>query len=105
MAIERPLVAMPQVRLPTSYDITSRAEKRGCQYQLEFRQWVKGEWNEYVIRAIGGHIQIGINGTITADIRDDKRREGILAFQIHSGGPFEVAFKDVLLREITKEEE
>jgi hypothetical protein len=62
----------------------------------------KGQWNDYVIRAIRDHIQIEINGTITTDIRDEGRRQGILAFQVHSGGPFEIAFKDVLLREITR---
>ncbi len=63
----------------------------------------KGDWNEYVIRAIGDRIQIEINGTITTGLRDDKRRDGLIGFQIHSGGPLEVSFKDVLLRDIAAE--
>lgn len=62
-------------------------------------------WNDYVVRAIGDRIQIEINGTVTTDIRDTERSQGRIAFQIHSGGAVEVAFKDVFLKEIVEEQE
>lgn len=64
----------------------------------------KNDWNEYVIIARGNHLQHFINGHQTVDVIDetaDKRAsEGIIAFQIHTGPPMTVMFKDVRLREV-----
>ena len=63
-----------------------------------------GEWNEYLIIAKGNHIQQFLNGKQTIDLVDhqeDKRAlEGILALQIHVGGPMVVQFKDLLLKRL-----
>lgn len=62
----------------------------------------KGEWNEYVITARGNHLTHAINGRTTAELVDDDTKgramEGILALQLHQGGPMTVQFKDIRLK-------
>ncbi len=54
-----------------------------------------GEWNTYEILAVGSRIRTAINGHMCVDLDDSSgSREGIIAFQLHSGGPMEVRFKD-----------
>lgn len=61
-------------------------------------------WNEYTIRAEGGHIVQSINGKVCVDLNDlqtEKAAEsGILAFQIHVGPPMVVQFKDIRLKKL-----
>ncbi len=58
----------------------------------------RGEWNRYEILAVGDHVRTAINGKLCVDLRDPKgRREGVFGFQLHSGGPTEVRFKDLRL--------
>ena len=69
----------------------------------------KGDWNEYVVTAIGNHIVHRINGKVMAEVTDeqvDKRStEGILALQLHSNkDPMKVQFKDIRLKEIKRAE-
>jgi putative membrane-bound dehydrogenase-like protein len=56
------------------------------------------DWNEYVIEAVGSHVQTWINGQKCVDIDDAKiSRRGAFGLQIHSGGPMEVRFKEIKL--------
>lgn len=68
------------------------------------------EWNEYHFVCRGNHIVHHINGYQTielidqhvdkADAKSPKQRslEGVLALQIHGGGPMTVDFKDIRLK-------
>ncbi len=57
-----------------------------------------GEWNEYTVEADGDRVKIWINGNLCCDLKDDKiARRGIVGLQLHSGGAFEVRFKDIKL--------
>ena len=57
-----------------------------------------GEWNAYEIEAIGSRIRTSINGRTCVELDDpDGARSGIFAFQLHSGGPTEVRFKEIKL--------
>ena len=64
------------------------------------------DWNEYVIIARGNHLTHIINGRVTVDVTDDETgknqgaREGILALQLHAGGPMMVQFKNIRLRDL-----
>jgi hypothetical protein len=61
------------------------------------------DWNEYKIVAKGGHLQHFINGVQTVDVTDESAvgaKEGLLALQIHVGGPMTVQFKDMKLVEL-----
>ena len=57
-----------------------------------------GEWNHYEIVAVGSKVTTTINGQPCVDLDDPKgARRGIFAFQLHSGGPTEVRFRNIRL--------
>jgi len=57
-----------------------------------------GEWNDYVVIATGSRIRTFINGKPCVDLDDAAAaRRGLIAFQIHSGGPTEVRFRELRL--------
>ncbi len=61
----------------------------------------KTGWNQYVIRAMGSQITLSLNGVTSVTYREEDpkiARDGKIAVQIHSGGPLEVQFKDVLIQ-------
>jgi hypothetical protein len=67
-------------------------EKSGEQHVLE------NEWNRYEILAVGHRIQTAINGHSCVDLNDtDGDLQGMIAFQIHSGGPMTVQFRNLQL--------
>jgi hypothetical protein len=67
--------------------------------QKSYDQFVnKGEWNTYEILAVGNKIRTALNGNLCVDLEDDKiAKSGVIALQVHSGGPMEVRFKDLEL--------
>lgn len=64
----------------------------------------KEDWNDYVVIAKGNHLQHFINGQQTVDVTDEDAvkgmKEGVLALQIHVGGPMTVQFKNVRIKEL-----
>lgn len=61
----------------------------------------EGDWNDYSIKAVGKHVTIKLNRETTVDDDFPKMPEtGIIAWQLHSGGPMDVIFKDIQFREI-----
>lgn len=53
------------------------------------------DWNQYEIVAVGSRLRTFINGKPCVDLDDpDGARRGIIALQLHSGGAFEVRYKD-----------
>lgn len=57
-----------------------------------------GEWNTYEIVAQGSTIKTSINGKPCVDLDDPEgARRGIFALQLHSGGPMEVRFRNLVL--------
>jgi type 1 glutamine amidotransferase len=64
-----------------------------------------GQWNRFVVRAIGDRLQTWVNGHPIADIRDpESSQKGFIALQVHSipkdSGPFEVRWRDIRIREL-----
>lgn len=56
----------------------------------------KGEWNRYEIVAVGSRIRTWINGQPCVDLEDPTgARAGIVALQLHSGGPTEVRYRNL----------
>jgi putative membrane-bound dehydrogenase-like protein len=56
------------------------------------------DWNRYEVVAVGSKIRTFINGKRCVDLDDpDGARRGILAFQIHAGGPMKVRFRNLKL--------
>lgn len=68
-----------------------------------------GGWNTYHIIARQNVVAAFVNGRMTAFVVDDNRGvptfapEGLLALQMHTGGPFQIQFQNVYLRQITPE--
>ena len=66
------------------------------------RAVVKNGWNHYVVYAVGDELRVEINGTVCTHLRDGVRRAGIIALQVHSGGPTDVRFRDIRMRKIPR---
>ena len=64
----------------------------------------KSDWNEYRIVVVGNHIQHFINGVQIIDFTDEdeanRSMSGILAVQIHAGGPMITEFKNIRLKKL-----
>lgn len=61
----------------------------------------KGDWNEYTIRAQGDHVVLKMNGITTVDYREPDAniaRSGVVALQVHSGGPMKVEFRNIRIK-------
>ena len=53
------------------------------------------DWNTYEILAVGNQLWTAINGKLCVVLDDPKgAKQGIFAFQLHSGGPMEVRYKN-----------
>jgi putative heme-binding domain-containing protein len=72
---------------------------RGLLWDKSGEAYVKpGDWNAYEIVAVGSKIKTALNGKPCVDLGDAQgARQGIVAFQLHAGGPMEVRFKDFKL--------
>lgn len=58
------------------------------------------DWNEITIKANGPDIEIKINGVSTAKFteKEDIPSSGSICLQAHSGGPYEIWYKDIVLQ-------
>lgn len=59
------------------------------------------EWNDYQVYANGDTIRTSINNQLMHELIDqspDARQSGILAFQVHSGPPMRVEFRNIELK-------
>lgn len=60
------------------------------------------DWNEYVITVDGPHITQALNGFTTVDYTEEDEakgaKEGIIAFQLHTGPKMEIRFKDIEIK-------
>ncbi len=74
--------------------------------QAKMKDVIKiNEWNDYVIRAEGKHIQLWINGVQTVDYTEQDPgidAAGVIAVQIHGGPPSEAWYKDITIVDLTK---
>lgn len=60
------------------------------------------DFNDYSIRAVGNHVTIKLNGETTVDGDFPKMpADGIIAWQLHAGGPMEVTFKNIRFRALS----
>ncbi len=56
------------------------------------------DWNEYEILCDGDHIQLKLNGEVTADVHDAKWAEGHIGLQLHAGPPMQVYFRRIQIQ-------
>jgi hypothetical protein len=63
----------------------------------------KDDFNDYYIKCVGKHVTIKVNGVTTVDQEFAKMPEdGIIAFQLHGGGPMEVTFRNIQFKDLSK---
>lgn len=71
------------------------------QYAVLFRE---NAWNDYRIVAIGSRVDVYVNGTLFSQLQDDQTGEqdlqGLLAFQLHSGGETKIEFRDLIVERL-----
>ncbi len=60
------------------------------------------DWNEVYIKASGPDIEIKINGITTAEFteKEDMPSKGCMCLQSHSGDPYEICYKNMLLNQL-----
>jgi hypothetical protein len=58
------------------------------------------DWNTIEISAKGDHMQVWLNGTLTADLQDSLRSEGLIGLQLHAGPPMQVSFRNIRIKEL-----
>ena len=75
------------------------------------------DFNTYSIKVVGNHVTIKINGETSVDDdfgkdwaekkkgRQAMPAEGIIAFQLHGGGPMEVTFKNIRFKELNRKKD
>jgi len=60
-------------------------------------------WNDYEVRAVGPQIALSINGATLVEYTERDPAiapAGIIAPQLHSGGPLEIQFRNIRIREL-----
>jgi hypothetical protein len=63
----------------------------------------KDDFNDYYIKCAGKHVTIKVNGVTTVDQEFAKMPEdGIIALQLHAGGPMEVTFRNIRFTDLSK---
>jgi len=85
--------------------------------KASWASYKKQDWNHYRIICQGNHIVQYLNGIQTIDLVDNQledpagkpdlkkgRLKGILALQLHGGGPMWVEFKDIKIKALPKKE-
>lgn len=61
------------------------------------------EFNDYSIKCVGKHVTIKVNGETMVDDDFVKMPEtGIIALQVHGGGPMEVTYKNIKFKDLSK---
>ncbi len=63
----------------------------------------RDDWNDYVIRCQGRHIELWLNGLKTVDYTepDEKiEQRGLIGVQIHGGPASEARYKDIKIRKL-----
>jgi hypothetical protein len=61
----------------------------------------ENDFNDYAIKCVGDRVTIKLNGETTVDGDFPKMsRDGVIAWQLHSGGPMMVVFRKIRFKEL-----
>ena len=97
-------------------EVDANGNGQGGLYETLGRAWVvktkkedvdkfykKGEWNDMVVRAVGRHVLVTVNGVKTAELTNDKGNlKGYFGLQLHGSQDMEVYFKDIYIKDLSK---
>ncbi|GMU24057.1 MAG: hypothetical protein AMXMBFR13_41340 [Phycisphaerae bacterium] len=63
------------------------------------------EWNDLRLKAIGDHVLVYLNGLLVTELKDySLPDDGVIALQLHAGGPMRVRFRDLQIRPAEEKE-
>jgi hypothetical protein len=102
------VVAGPQADIGAMYWGSLYGERFGGMMKASPSDKVKTrvkptEFNDYSIRTVGKKVTIKVNGETMVDEEFEKLPpEGIIAFQLHAGGPMTVTFRDIKFTNLGK---
>jgi hypothetical protein len=86
------------------YDESRRSTMIAITNQDELLEVLRADdWNEYVIRCEGDHIQMWLNGYQTVDYTEEDdsiEATGIIGLQIHGGMPSEAWYRNITIIEL-----
>jgi len=61
------------------------------------------DFNDYYIKCVGKRVTLKVNGLTTVDEEFAKMpHTGIIAFQLHTGGPMTVTFRNIRFKDLSK---
>jgi hypothetical protein len=87
------------------YDEARRKKVLAAPKEEDLKKVLKADgWNDYEVRAEGAKITLTLNGLKTVEYTEADAtiaRTGIFAVQIHAGGPMEVQFKNIRIKELS----
>jgi hypothetical protein len=102
------VVAGPQCDIGQGYWGSLYGERFGGMMKQSPADLVKkavkpSDFNDYHVKCVGKHVTITINGEKMVDQDFEKMpAEGIIAWQLHGGGPMEVTFKNIEFKDLGK---
>ena len=101
----RGILSMRGMKTTLTLDAKGKLKKDAKQFgdSTEIGKAVnKGKWNKYKITAKGFNFKHFINGVKTTELIDNdektRRKDGLLALQLHAGPPMKVYFKNIVLK-------
>ncbi len=102
------VVAGPQADIGAGYWGSLYGERFGGMMKQSPADLVKKavkekDFNDYSIKVVGKKCTIKVNGETMVDQEFEKMpADGIIAFQLHAGGPMTVEFKDIKFTNLSK---
>ena len=98
------VVAGPQADVGAGYWGSLYGEKFGGMMKASDFKTLKvkpDDFNDYSIKVVGKKVTIKVNDIVAVDQEFEKLPdEGIIAFQLHAGGPMEANFKNIKFKEL-----
>ena len=104
---EKYVVGGPQADIGAGYWGSLYGEQFGGMMKQSPPEAVKrvvknDDFNDYAITCVGKHVTIKVNGETMVDEDFAKMPdEGIIAWQLHAGGPMEVTFRDIVFKNLS----
>ena len=108
------VVAGPQADIGAQFWGSLYGERVGGMMKASSAEFVKksvkpADFNDYAVMVKGKHVTIKVNGETTVDAdfpmtpdKKDMAAEGVIAFQLHAGGPMTVTYKDIVFKNLGK---
>ncbi len=101
-AVKGPQCDMGQIYWGSLYGEHFGGMMKAADKDLVAKVLKKDQFNDYYIRCVGKHVTIKLNDAVTVDEDFPKLpEEGIIAWQLHAGGPMEVVFRNIQFTDLS----